>query len=477
MDALYEAGTAQVMTQVSQRAIAEFKISIKVGNYDTTSNSVWGEYAMCNDGPPAEGPRITYGHSKDLRPDLKQFLLECMCVGDGVPLLGKARDGNASDKVLNNEMLTNLSTVLPQYGIDLTRFIYVADSAAVTEENLEKASVSGFISRLPFTYNECNNAVRTAVAAGNWQEIGALAENQESEARKYAVYKAAEGSVCLYGKTWRVIIVHSSAHDKRRTKGLEKQLEKSRIKLEKLVKKMQKSFHCQPDANNAKNEAMALYAPLHQVECDVVKTTKRGRGRPSADGSVPTQTYYELNITITEKKQEVQNLRSEAGCFVLITNLKEKEGVNAMDAKQVLVTYKQQCAVEMNFTFLKDPLIVNDLFLKKPKRIESLGLILLLSLLVWRLMERNMRQYVRENKTTLPGWDGKRTEKPTSFMMSTKITGVQVLKLPDGTRHLLKPLTEVQLEYLHALGVSQDVFTNPQSVCRVENAGFYQKRE
>ena len=148
-----------------------------------------------------------------------------------------------------------------------------------------------------------------------------------------------------------------------------------------------------------------------------------------------------------------------------------------MDAKQVLVTYKQQCAVEMNFTFLKDPLIVNDLFLKKPKRIESLGLILLLSLLVWRLMERNMRQYVRENKTTLPGWDGKRTEKPTSFMMSTKVTGVQVLKLPDGTRHLLKPLTEVQLEYLHALGVSQDVFTNPQSVCRVENAGFYQKRE
>ena len=39
----------------------------------------------------------------------------------------------------------------------------------------------------------------------------------------------------------------------------------------------------------------------------------------------------------------------------------------------------------MNFPFLKDPLIVNDTFLKKAERIEALGFILLLSLMIWNL--------------------------------------------------------------------------------------------
>jgi len=62
----------------------------------------------------------------------------------------------------------------------------------------------------------------------------------------------------------------------------------------------------------------------------------------------------------------------------------------------LLEAYKGQSGVENNFRFLKDPLIVNDLFLKKPERIEALGLIFLLSLLVWNLMERSMRKHVEK---------------------------------------------------------------------------------
>jgi transposase len=42
--------------------------------------------------------------------------------------------------------------------------------------------------------------------------------------------------------------------------------------------------------------------------------------------------------------------------------------------------------IERNFGFLKDPLIANDMFLKKHHRIEALGLIFILALLLWRLM-------------------------------------------------------------------------------------------
>ena len=44
----------------------------------------------------------------------------------------------------------------------------------------------------------------------------------------------------------------------------------------------------------------------------------------------------------------------------------------------------------------KDPVIVNSVFLKKPQRIEVLGLVLLISLLMWRLIERSMHQFVEK---------------------------------------------------------------------------------
>lgn len=69
----------------------------------------------------------------------------------------------------------------------------------------------------------------------------------------------------------------------------------------------------------------------------------------------------------------------------------------------------EQYGIERNFSFLKDPLIVNDMFLKKPVRIEVLGVILLMALLIWDLIEHVLRQHVLENDVGLPGWDNKKT--------------------------------------------------------------------
>jgi hypothetical protein len=71
--------------------------------------------------------------------------------------------------------------------------------------------------------------------------------------------------------------------------------------------------------------------------------------------------------------------------------------------------------------------MVNSLFLKRPERIEALGLILLLALLLWRLIERTLRVHVETTGHPLPGWDKKETHKPTAFMMITKFTAVMVL--------------------------------------------------
>ena len=114
--------------------------------------------------------------------------------------------------------------------------------------------------------------------------------------------------------------------------------------------------------------------------------------------------------------------------------------------------YKEQHGVEQNFAFLKDPLIVNSLFLKKPERIEALGLVLLLALLLWRLVERALRLHVETTGSTLPGWDKKATQKPTAFMMMTKLAAVMVIK-GGGQRQLAQPWSTVQQAYLDARGV------------------------
>ena len=73
-----------------------------------------------------------------------------------------------------------------------------------------------------------------------------------------------------------------------------------------------------------------------------------------------------------------------------------------------------------------------------------------------------MRMHVDATSPSLMGWDKQATERPTSFMMSTKFVGVIVLKLGHH-RQLARPLSVVQQQYLTALDVPATCFTACQS--------------
>ena len=149
---------------------------------------------------------------------------------------------------------------------------------------------------------------------------------------------------------------------------------------------------------------------------------------------------YRVVTKVRQNKEAIEKLREEAGCFVLLANVpaEEKSGID------ILRTYKEQDGIERNFGFLKDPLVANDVFLKKPRRIEAMGLVLVLSLLLWRLMERTMRRKANDEHLMLKGWNNADTLRPTSFMMASKFSPVFV-GLKDGKRFLLAPLTRYSL--------------------------------
>ena len=465
LECLYDVGTMKIFTACAVRADQVYGLDKRYVHFDTTSISVYGDYR-----PPKEPPdqqeqavpfTITHGYSKDKRPDLKQFIFSTLCVDRAVPLWGKPEDGNASDKTVNNTLLSDIATFLAQHGVSPGAYIYVADAALVTEDNLADLGDTLFITRLPATYTECGRLIAEAVAHDTWTEVGVLVHTKPTTHRPAASYKVSEGEVMLYGTPYRAVVVHSSAQDKRRQQRLARDIEASYSTIQSAARTAEQHvYFCHADADAAAAQLRAVHTAYHGLEVTVEEQPVYGRGRPRADKPRSIKAMrYRLQTSIRTQTEHIARLEAEAGCFVLLTNV-PTAGDLAHSARDILTVYREQHGTEQNYSFLKDPVIVNSLFLKKPERIEALGLILLLALLLWRLMERAMRTYVDTTSTPLRGWDKKATERPTAFMMVTKFAGVIVLKLgPD--RQLARPLSVVQQQYLTALDVPAACFTRP----------------
>jgi transposase len=462
LDAMFECGTSKIVTELGLRAAATFQLDLGTASYDTTSTSVWGEYRRWEHEEQPEGPIITHGYSKDHQPQLKQFMTELLCVDRGVPIFGRTLDGNSSDKDSNHAMLTRISSIMARHGLGPGAFVYVADSAMVTGPNLKALGSNSFISRLPGTYAACKNAMAEAVDARNWVTIGSLTEHPAVKSRPVAEYTVYETTVVLYGIPYRAVVVHSSSHDKRRQKKLEKRIACSADAIAKTLKHVQKLYFCEADARKASSQAEKLSDSLHRVSVTIEPVEVRQRGRPSKNNPA-TDTRYQLSWQLMEETEGIQRERDLAGCFVMITNV-PAAGEVSLDSAGVLRTYKGQYSIESDFAFLKDPLVVNDLFLKTPSRIDALGMILIIALMVWRIIERSMRLYLGQTQTTVPGWDNKPTNKPTSYMLTKLFFGIQVMLFKDQRFFLKEPLDRLSA-FLSALGLDSQVFLDPRYKC------------
>ncbi len=385
LNAIYEAGSEQLFSQVALKAVAVSELDMCHVHFDTTSVNVWGEYDTCIE--EEERLNITCGHSKDKRPDLKQFMIKMLCVHRNIPILGGCEDGNASDKTLNKTLLSRLSSYLADHGVQPGGFVYIADSALVTPDNLDELDPNLFITRLPFTYKETNRVVAEAVAENCWAEVGAVNETDASRKRPAACYCVCEKKVTVAKRQYRAVVVHSSAHDKRRLKRIDRQLKQSRKDAEKKLHQAAKiEYFCRKDAEEAAKRLTDQHAQYHQIETKVIERIKYARGRPPKNGErkVCGMTFLISGI-ISERTPLAEQKREQAGCFVLLTNT-PTAGEMGHTPEEVLLAYKEQYGIERDFGFLKDPLIANDLFLKKPERVEALGFILLTSLLIWALV-------------------------------------------------------------------------------------------
>jgi len=154
LDRLFEADRAALLTEVVLAVAKRFAVQLDQLHNDSTSIAFCGQY---RDQRPSRrsgkrAPAITYGYSKDHRPDLKQLLFILTTDADGgVPVQFRTADGNTNDSITHIETWTTLRAVAGR-----ADFLYVADSKLCSHDNLSFIDRAGgrFVTVMPRSRRE-----------------------------------------------------------------------------------------------------------------------------------------------------------------------------------------------------------------------------------------------------------------------------------------------------------------------------------
>ena len=405
LDRIYEADSTNLFLRIALRVMQKAQFGTQLFHADTTSVSVHGNYEHI-DGTPAI--QITYGHTKDNRPDLKQFVLSTITNQHGIPLFAKTYSGNASDKrnLIESIQQFRAAVQVPDDGY------FIADSALYTAENILKLSRDiHWITHVPSTITEVKTLLNTTVPM-----------NQGGDSR-YSFF----GTRSEYGgvpQKW--VLVHSKEMQARKEKTFDKNIEKLDIKTTKSLKKLTGlEFACEMDALAAadhwvKNHPWYQYSQLNIVPVSRKIEVKRGRPRKDEE----RLTVYSIQAELVQNPEAILAEKEKLGRFVLASN------DLSLSPEMMLDFYKNQSAVEKGFRFLKDKSFrISEVYLKKPERIEALSMIMVLTLLIYSVAEWLIRKRLKERNEFVPNQVNKPIQNPTLKCIFMDFMGVIEVKV------------------------------------------------
>ncbi len=430
LDKIADANPRILFGSVLAEAIGREGVTTNVVHADTTSKSVQGIYEDENDEYDLE---ITQGYSRDGNRHLNQFQIGLAVNRNGVPVIGDILDGNDSDTTWNTELIGELRQRLAADEPP----IYVADSAAMSEDSLDEASAAGIdiISRLPRTYNAVDECIDRAWEIDEWNDLGKFVNDEDDE--DAASYQIQTFQKHISNHDLRCVVVHSSTLDGRTNRRIDNDLDSTEEDLEDAVGQLaDRSFACEPDAQ----EAWETWLDDHDDSCfefeaEVVETEqKKSRdkpGRPPKDWD-PYETVYKIAASVQRDAAAIAHRKKRASCFVVVTSLEDSEEWAGED---VLQEYKEQQAVERRFRVVKDPKRVGPVFLDRPDRVEALGYVMLMALLVYSLIERRARVALQGADEPMDLAGGPTSFRPTGRRVLERFENMLVSRV-DGKREI-----------------------------------------
>ena len=437
LEALYENGVTELFYQVASQALKRYGVEHRFVHLDSTTFSLHGAYEA--EEGEEEGPEvvsITKGFSKDHAPELNQVVLSMMSTyGSSIPVWLEALSGNANDKV---SFRKSISEYRRQFKAKELPY-FVADSALYTKESLKELEGVKWVTRVPEIIGEAKEHIlaleRTQMGAcGNGYHI------QEVQS--------------TYGEVaQRWLLVFSEKAYERENATLEKKIEKaSTEKKKELWHLSNKPFACEADALDAA-KAFQKKLRYHTLAYHIEKKLNYGkRGRPTASDEPVGESWYILG-EIEKDIEAVERQRAFKGVFIIATNETDSK---KLSADQLLELYKAQgTSVERGFRFLKDPMFfAESLYLKSPKRIMALLMVMGLSLLVYSLAERKLRRALQAHGQTIKNQKGKSYDRPTIRWVFQIFENVLLFSLHNdgGTENMVMNMEDDHHTVIKCLG-------------------------
>lgn len=432
LDAIYRYGATELFNEITLHVMKQFSLGTQLIHVDTTNFSVYGKYE--NDAPDGtDSIKITFGHAKDGRMDLKRFVLGMVTNQFGLPLFAKGYSGNESDKKSIIDMIKKT-----QQAINLDdRSYWVADSALYTEDNIKLLGTETiWITHVPATVGEAERLLNADLSFTPGTDP------------RYAFYV----TDLNYGDVpQRAVVVWSEEMRKRNEQTFDKKIQKETNQAEKDLKKLNgRKFVCVPDAENEAKIWVSAH-PHHRLKnlqiLPVAEKLEKRRGRPKKNE--PISVSFKIKAEIELNDDALTEERKMLGRFILASNKTD------LDPEVMLNYYKGQQTVERGFRFLKDKCFhVSEVYLKKEERIESLCMIMVLSLLIYSFAEWRLREKLKETGQTIPNQLNKPTQRPTMRWVFEIFMGVIQSVATDG-RKIIKVVVNLngpQTTVLRLLG-------------------------
>jgi len=454
LDALVSERARGIWFRLALRVIKHFELDTRRIHFDTTTVTFHGKYERSVD-----EPRITHGHNKDHRPDLKQLLFGLSCCADGaVPLHHQVHSGNRTDDRVHQGNLEDLRRILRSED-----FTYVADSKLCTLDNLRHISSYGgtFVTVMPRTWGE-DKRFRETLRRGRvrWKEILRI-PNRRRKDDPPDIFSTCQG-LDRTDSGYRLIWIRSSLKAEEDRLYREGQLRRAEAELGELELKLnRRRLRASGAIRAAVREILRRLGVerfLHvKLKARIQLIPRRlRRGRPAANDPVRMEKRRSWTLRVARDAKALTREKRTDGVFPLATNLERHS------KREVLLIYKYQPYVEKRFSGLKTELEIAPVYLKTPLRAAALVHAYFFALVAASLIERELRRAMTRNEIDalplLP--EGRPTKTPTCPRILEAFNGVGWQEFVRGEEVIAFPikLSPLQKEVLMLSGVPPQVY-------------------
>lgn len=463
LDRLFDADRAGLLTAVVLALAKHFGLAFEELHNDSTSIRFCGQYRKQPEAIRGRRPpRITYGFSKDHRPDLKQLLFILTIAEDGgVPVQFRVSDGNTNDSITHIETWNALKAVAGR-----ADFLYVADSKLCSHGNLDYIHRAGgrFVTVLPRSRQEDRQFrkwLQTNTPA--WELIWDRPDprGRDGPRDQWSLYCDPVGSMEAWPIVWvwsTLLTQHQRSRRQRRIAAALEALTGLRARILSPRARLRGATRIDLEVDKVlEHYPVRRYVKVKRTvraEHDFKQTR---RGRPGPDTAYRRITHRRYDIEWTVDQAAVAYDEKSDGMYPLITNDRK------LTAAQVLEAHKGQPTIEKRFEQLKTVHQIAPVFLKNPARIEAFFTVYFFALLVQALIERELRQAMkREHLKALPLYPEERScKRPTTeqILRLFSLAERHVLTRAGRTVQVFETeFTPLQHQVLDLLGVPASAF-------------------